>query len=176
MMKRRGIALLVASAGLLWMASTGQAQEQGGNNQFGVGVHYWTTVKNIDVQDIDKNGFSYLAMYQYHYGWVGIEADLEWFQKGFGGATQDIYQPQAYLILGKVIYAAAGIGGYYTDGKLADNPFYAFRAGLDIPLLPILHLDINANYRFENWDDLSTEGKSVDTDTITLGAAARLVF
>jgi len=175
-MKRHGIALLVASAGLLWMASTSQAQEQGGNNQFGVGVHYWTTVKNIDVQDIDKNGFSYLAMYQYHYGWVGIEADLEWFQKGFGGATQDIYQPQAYLILGKVIYAAAGIGGYYTDGKLADNPFYAFRAGLDIPLLPILHLDINANYRFENWDDLSTEGKSVDTDTITLGAAVRLVF
>lgn len=175
-MKRNGIALLFASAGLLWMASTGRAQEQESNNQLGVGVHYWTTVKNIDVNDIDKNGFSYLAMYQYHYGWVGIEADLEWFQKGFGGANQDVYQPQAYLILGKVIYAAAGIGGYYSDGKLADNPFYAFRVGLDIPLLPILHLDINANYRFENWDDLSTEGKSVDTDTVTLGAAARLAF
>ena len=176
MIKRGLIALLAASAGLLWMVPNSRAQEKESYSQFGVGVHYWTTVKNIDVNDIDKNGFSYLAMYQYHYGWVGIEADLEWFQKGFGGATQDIYQPQAYLILGKVIYAAAGIGGYYTDGKLADNPFYAFRAGLDIPLLPILHLDINANYRFENWDDLSTEGKSVDTDTVTLGAAARLVF
>jgi len=176
MTKRRLIALLVASAGLLWMTSTGQAQERERNNQLGVGVHYWTTIKNIDVNDVDKNGFSYLAMYQYHYGWVGIEADLEWFQKGFGGASQDVYQPQAYLILGKVIYAAAGIGGYYTDGKLADKPFYACRVGLDIPLLPILHLDINANYRFENWADLSTEGKSVDTDTVTLGAAARLAF
>ena len=175
-MKRSLIALLVASAGFLWAASTGRAQEQESNNQIGIGVHYWTTVKNIDVNDIDKNGFSYLAMYQYHYGWVGIEADLEWFQKGFGGATEDVFQPQAYLILGKVVYAAAGIGGYYTDGKLADNPFYAFRAGLDIPLLPILHLDINANYRFENWNDISTEGKNVDTDTITLGAAARLAF
>ena len=175
-MKRSLIALLVASAGFLWMASTVRAQEQERNNQLGVGVHYWTTVKNIDVNAIDRNGFSYLAMYQYHYGWVGIEADLEWFQKGFGGASQDVYQPQAYLILGKVVYAAAGIGGYYTDGKLTDNPFYAFRVGLDIPVLPILHLDINANYRFENWDDLSTDGKSVDTDTVTLGAAARLAF
>ena len=77
MMKRSLIALLVASAGFLWMASTCQAQEQERNNQLGVGVHYWTTVKNIDVNDIDKNGFSYLAMYQYHYGWVGIEAALE---------------------------------------------------------------------------------------------------
>ncbi|MDD5676868.1 MAG: hypothetical protein PHW60_02625 [Kiritimatiellae bacterium] len=175
-MKRILTALLAASTGLLWMTSTGQAQEQERNNQIGIGVHYWTTVKNIDVNDIDKNGFSYLAMYQYHYGWVGIEADLEWFQSGFGGSSKDVYQPQAYLILGKVIYAAAGIGGYFSDGKLADKPFYAFRVGLDIPLLPILHLDINANYRFENWDDLSAEGTSIDTDTITLGAAARLAF
>lgn len=175
-MKRRVIVLLAASAGLLWTTATGRAQEKESNNQIGVGVHYWTTVKNIDVKNVDKNGFSYMAMYQYHYEWIGVEAALEYFQKGFGGAGQDVYQPQAYVILGKVIYAAAGIGGYYSDGKLADNPFYAFRAGLDIPLLPILHLDINANYRFENWDDLSTEGKSVNTDTVTLGAAARLAF
>ena len=87
-----------------------------------------------------------------------------------------MYQPQAYLILGKIIYAAAGIGGYYTNNKLDDNPFYAFRVGLDIPLLPILHLDINANYRFENWDNLDTAGTRVNTDTVTLGAAARLAF
>ena len=175
-MKHNLITLLVASMGLLGMAAAALAQEQKWQNQLGVGVHYWTTVKNIDVNDVDKNGFSYLAMYQLHYGWVGIEADVEWFQKGFGGAEKDVFQPQAYFILGKVVYAAAGIGGYFTDGKFADKPFYAFRVGLDIPLFSILHLDINANYRFENWDDLSTAGKSVDTDTITLGAAARLAF
>ena len=175
-MKRTLIAALVASTGLIWMTATSRAEEQERNNQIGVGAHYWTTVKNIDQNNIDKNGFSYLAMYQYHYGWVGVEADVEWFKSGFGGSTKDSYQPQAYLILGKVIYAAAGIGGYYTDGKLADNPFYAFRVGLDIPILPILHLDLNANYRFENWNDLSTDGKKVNTDTVTLGAAARLAF
>jgi len=170
------IVLWIASLGCLWTASTGWAQDNEKNNRFGVGAHYWTTLKNIDVQNVDKNGFSYMLTYQYHYGWIGVEADVEWFQKGFGGASQDVYQPQAYLILGKVIYVAAGIGGYYSDGKLADNPFYAFRAGLDIPLLSILHLDVNANYRFENWDDLSTEGKDISTDTVTLGAAVRLAF
>jgi len=175
-MKCSLMALLVASAGFLAMGAAGRAEETESLHQFGVGAHYWTTVKNIDVNDVDKNGFSYLAMYKYRYGWVGIEADLEWFKKGFGGSTEDVYQPQAFIILGKVIYAGAGIGGYYTDGKLADKPFYALRVGLDIPLLPILHLDVNANYRFENWDDLSTEGKSIDGDTVTLGAAARLAF
>ncbi len=175
-MKRHLMLLWIVSLGLLWTASIGRAQDDEGNNRLGVGAHYWTTLKNIDVNNVDKNGFSYMLTYQYHYGWIGIEADVEWFQKGFGGASQDVFQPQAYLLFGKVIYVAAGIGGYYSDGKLADNPFYAFRAGLDIPLLPILHLDVNANYRFENWDDLSTEGKEISTDTVTLGAAVRLAF
>ena len=47
---------------------------------------------------------------------------------------------------------------------------------MDLELLPMLNIDINANYRFEKWDDLSTEGKEVNTDTITIGAAARLTF
>jgi len=175
-MKQRMMVFWIASLGLLWAASIGRAENLEKNNQFGVGAHYWTTLKNIDFKDVDKNGFSYMLMYQYHYGWLGVEADVEWFQKGFGGASQDVYQPQAYLILGQVLYAAAGIGGYYTDGKLAANPFYAFRAGLDIPILPVLHLDVNANYRFENWDDLSTEGKEISVDTVTLGAAVRLAF
>ncbi len=175
-MKQRLLVFLVACFTLLCMLTVGRAQDGERNNQFGLGAHYWTTIKNVDVNNVDKNGFSYLLTYQYHYDWIGVEADVEWFQKGFGGASQDVYQPQVYLIVGKVIYAAAGIGGYYSDGKFADNPFYAFRAGLDIPILPILHLDVNANYRFENWDDLSTEGKEISTDTVTLGAAVRLAF
>ncbi len=69
-----------------------------------------------------------------------------------------------------------GIGGYYSDGKFKEDPFFAFRAGLDLEVLPVLSVDINVNYRFEKWDDLSAEGKEIDTDTITLGAAARLMF
>ncbi|MBI2440433.1 MAG: outer membrane beta-barrel protein [Lentisphaerae bacterium] len=175
MMKPNLIALVII-LGLAAMAATGPAQAEQSPHQFGLGAHYWTAVKSIDANNVDKNGFSYLLSYRYHYDWLGLEADVEWFQKGFGGAAKNVYQPQAYLILGKIIYAAAGIGGYYSDGELSDKPFYAFRAGLDLPLLGILHLDINANYRFEDWDDLSTEGKGISADTVTVGAAARLAF
>lgn len=175
-MRRYMAALCVAAWGWLGAALPAGAEDGAGRHQVGVGAHYWTSLKNIDVSGVDKNGFSYLLAYQYHYGWVGVEANVEWFQKGFGGAAHDVYQPQAYLIVGKMLYAAAGIGGYYTDGKFADKPFYALRAGVDIPLLPLLHLDLNANYRFENWDDLGTGGKDIGADTVTLGAAARLAF
>jgi hypothetical protein len=31
----------------------------------GVGANYWTALKNVDVHNIDKDGFSWLASYQY---------------------------------------------------------------------------------------------------------------
>ncbi len=151
-----------------------------GPHRLGVGAHYWTTVKDIDIDniDIDKNGLSWLASYQFKPvdGWIGVEALVEWFKKGFGGSTEDVWQPQAFFILGKGLYGAAGIGTSYTDGEWADQPFFALRAGFDIAILPMLNVDINANYRFDKWDDLSAEGSKIDTDTITVGATARLVF
>ena len=52
-----------------------------------------------------------------------------------------------------------------------DTPFYMLRAGLDFAILPFLSLDINANYRFDDWSEFSTG--DLDTDTIRLGAAVR---
>jgi opacity protein-like surface antigen len=46
---------------------------------------------------------------------------------------------------------------------------------LDFELIPYMHLDINANYRFENWDD-DKFFKDVDTDTVTVGAVVRFEF
>ncbi|HBA85252.1 MAG TPA: hypothetical protein DCZ95_14285 [Verrucomicrobia bacterium] len=145
-------------------------------NRLGVGAHYWTAVDNIDDDNFDEDGVSWLASYQYWPGLFGIEAAVEWLRDGFGGSEDDVFLPQAYLIFGKWIYAAAGIGGYYTDGRMADDPFYALRAGLNLELLPYLFLDLNANYRFEEWDDLREEGTEIDTDTVTLGGAVRIGF
>ena len=170
-MKRR---LRWCWVGVLAAALCGAASGRAQDSRLGVGAHYWTTVKHVAVHNVDKDGFSFMATYQYWPSWIGLEADVEWFQQGFAGSTKDVYQPQAYLILGKVIYGAVGIGGYYSDGTWGSKPFYAFRAGLDIPLLPVLHLDVNANYRFEDWSKLN--GSDVNSDTITLGAAARLAF
>ena len=169
-MKTNGLSWAVG-VGLLALAVGAHAE---GGVRLGAGANYWRTLKNIDVHNVDRDGWSYVATCQYRPGWIGIEADVEWLKIGFGGSTQDVYEPQAYLVVGKAIYGAVGIGGYYTDGDFASKPFYAFRAGLDLEVLPFLRLDINANYRFEDWSALSSS--DINTDTIFLGAAARLAF
>ena len=146
-------------------------------HRLGVGAHYWKTIDDLDkegVDDIDEDGFSYLATYTYKPALLGLGLDVEWKDEGFAGSPEAVYEPQAYLILGDALYGAAGIGGYYSDGEFADDPFYAFRAGLDIELLPSVFLDIHGNYRFETWDSLSDDAADIDSDTITFGAALRI--
>lgn len=143
-------------------------------HQLGGGAHYWRTIDDIeDDEDVDEDGFGWVASYQYKPQLLGLGIDVEWKEKGFGGAPEDVYEPQAYLILGQSLYGAAGIGGYYTDGEFADDPFYLFRAGLDLELIPAIHIDIHAIYRFENWDTVENDATDIDTDTVTLGAALR---
>jgi hypothetical protein len=162
---------MILMSGLIALAISAHADE---DNRLGVGAHYWTTVKNLDIHNVDRHGFSWLASYQYWPSLIGLEADGEWLQSGYAGATKDVYEPQAYLLLGRTLYGAVGIGGYYTDGSWGNKPFYAFRAGLNFELLPRLYLDINADYRFEDWSGL--KASDINSDTITLGAAARLAF
>jgi hypothetical protein len=145
--------------------------------RLGVGANYWQTIDTIDDEDFDEDGLSWIASLQFGLAeYSKIELAVEWYEAGFGGSTEDIYAPQAFFILGKGLYAGIGIGGYYTDSEFANDPFYAFRAGFDVEVLPSIYLDINANYRFENWDDISAEGSEIDTDTVTLGAAVRFEF
>jgi hypothetical protein len=163
-------------AGALALALTVTAPAENGPHRLGVGAHYWTAMGDVNIEDVDKDGFSWLATYQYRPGAIGLGVDLEWMDKGFGGSEETVYEPQAYLILGQSIYAAAGIGGYYTDDGFADDPFYFFRAGLDLELFAGIRLDVHAIYRFETWDSLNEESTDIDTDTITLGAALRFSF
>ena len=160
--------------GLLVVVAMAARADDNGNNRLGVGAHYWTTVDNLEDQDVDRHGFSWLGSYQYWPSLLGVELDVEWFPEGYAGAVKDVYQPQAYLLFGKAVYAAAGIGGYYSDSTWGDKPFYALRAGLNLELLPSLYLDINGNYRFEDWSNLNAS--DIKTDTITLGAAVRIAF
>lgn len=141
----------------------------------GVGVHYWRAVADID-DDFDKDGLAYALTFQWRPSLLGVGLDVERQPSGFGGAPEEVYEPLAYLILGDEIYAAAGVGGYYTESEFKDKPFYLFRAGLDLNFLSPIHIDIHADYRFENWSDLNTDGKDIDTQTITLGGAAKIVF
>lgn len=138
----------------------------------GVGVNYWQAIDDIELDDFDEDGLSFIFSSQFKLAdLTRIEAAFEWFDSGFGGSEKDIYAPQAFLIFGTDIYIGVGAGLYFTDGEFLDDTFYALRAGIDLGLLPFVDLELNANYRFENWDEVNDD--DIDTNTIMLGAAVR---
>lgn len=168
-MKIRSIAAVIAvlvGAGIIAQA------EAVTPHRLGAGVNYWTSLDDIDVHDIDDDGFGYVLSYQYKPEWIGIGIDAEMLPDRFG---EDSYAPQAYLLVGGPLYAGAGIGIVYADDDFADDPFFSFRAGVDLEVVPQLHLDIYGQYRFEASEDISGDGdKNIDTDTIFLGVAVRV--
>jgi hypothetical protein len=174
MRKTQVLAAIVFSLACFVPVPASLAADGMGAHRLGVGVNYWKTIDNIDLGDVDEDGLSYLASYQYApLGLFKFEADLEYFPD-LGGGSEAVWAPEAFVIVGGTIYAGAGIGIYYSDGDWGDEPFYMLRAGLDFPILPFLFLDINANYRFNDWGSLS--GSDLDTDTIRLGAAVRFAL
>lgn len=139
-------------------------------SRLGLGANYWTAIDDIDVDNVDEEGFSYFVSYQYRPGLLGLELDVEMLPDRFG---EDAYAPAAYVILGGAIYAAAGIGIVNQDSEWADDPFYALRAGLDLELLPSIYLDLSASYRFDSETKIKDAVDEIDTDTLFLGAALR---
>ncbi|HYO16263.1 MAG TPA: hypothetical protein VE685_23945 [Thermoanaerobaculia bacterium] len=148
---------------------------QAAEHRLGGGIHYWQTVDDLEDEgfdEIEEDGRSFVLSYQYvPAGLVKLQLDAEYFEEGFGGATEEAISPQLYLVLGGKLYAAVGVGLTYSD-QFEDSwsdPFYAARVGLDLLLLPRTHLDINANYRADAFSEL----EEADTDAITLGAVLR---
>ena len=148
-----------------------------GGTRIGAGAHYWKTLDKIELEEIEESGISWIASFQFgSSSLLKFQADVEIFPEKFAGFKEVAYAPQAFIILGRAIYGGAGIGTYYIDGEFADKPFYLLRAGLDLELMPTLYLDLNANYRFEDWDKPEDIIEDIDTDVITLGAAVRIAF
>lgn len=151
-----------------------------GEHRIGFGYHYWKTLDDLSATDlggIDDNGYTQLISYQYlPAGLMKWEIDLEYAKKGFAGSTEKAYSPQFFVLFGRNLYAGVGFGMTKSDGFASgdswSDPWYAARAGIELLLLPKLHLDINANYRADAFQDLN-EAKS---DTITLGASLRLAL
>jgi hypothetical protein len=169
---KSGLIIALIIAGLM-LSNTAFADSA---HRLGAGIHYWVAMEDIDVEDVDENGYSLIFSYQYiPAGIFKFEADVELMQEGYAGADTNVWSPQAYLLIGKWLYAGLGIGINYADSDFAEKPFYALRAGLDLQILPRIFLDVNANYRFENWD-FDKVKEDVDTDTVNLGAILRLEF
>ena len=165
--------LLTAFLVMAMIGCVGAIDVRAEDHRLGGGANYWVTVDDIDADDVDDNGFSYLASYQYWPSLIGLELAVEFLPDRFG---DDAYAPQAYLLAGSGLYAGAGVGIVNSDGDFADDPFYALKAGLNFELLPSLYLDVAAHYRFESTEDLEDEDTEIDSDTVFLGAAVRLGF
>ncbi len=168
--------LCIALALAAWVACGIEARAEGGPHRIGAGVNYWVALDDVD-EAFDDNGLGYVLSYQYKKDLVGLGIDAELLPDRFG---EDTYAPQAYVIVGNAIYAGAGIGWLYHDGEgegeFSDDPFYSFRAGIDLALLGPLHLDIYGQYRFEATEQLSDSQSDLDTDTVYLGAAVRMAL
>lgn len=142
----------------------------------GGGVHYWTALDDIEVDDvnIDESGSSFIGSLQWVPGGpISFEVDIEYFDEGFGGANAGAVAPQAFVLVGGGLYGGLGIGVTYNDELQGDNwsdPFYTARVGVDIVVLPKIHLDIHGNYIFNAFSDID----GANEDSITLGAIARI--
>ncbi len=144
---------------------------------FGGGIRYFQTLDDIRLDDlgkIDAEGNSFILSYQANpAGLFKFELDLEYFDD-FGGVTGEVFSPQALILVGGNLYGGVGAGLYY----LSDNPlggdtsdlFYVGRLGLQLTLLPRIHLDLNANYQTDAFDRIFD---GADSDAITLGAMVR---
>jgi hypothetical protein len=152
------------------VAATTPAGDGGGGRkmQFGAGIHYMKTVGGMqDAPGWESDAANFLLAGKRPLGPITLELDSEW-SLDFGGTDKTLWMPQAFGLIGGMIYAGAGIGSGYIDGEWFDNPFYTLRVGVILPL-KVTRLDVNANYYFIDssaFDSISSE----DLDSVTFGA------
>ena len=145
-------------------------------SSLGLGARYFQTVDSLD-KPFEESGLAPLISLKMELAsLLHVQVDGVLYPDGYAGATKDVFSPQAFVLLGSGLYAGLGVGTLYADGEFSDSPFFIARAGLDIALFPALHLDVNANYEFSEWDGINELDENVDTDTVTLGAALRFLL
>jgi len=150
------------------LSATLSASSADAGLRVGGGIHYLRTVGDLkDQEGFDENAISFLGSVKYGFGLLTLEGDLEYIHD-YVGSELYMIQPQAYALVGGLIYGGAGIGIGNLEEFGWQDPFYALRAGVDFNLGPV-DLDVFGSYRFQKADDLKTLG-SDDLDAITFGA------
>lgn len=158
-------ALLVVSAVLAWTGTASAGLRLGG------GIHYLRTVGDIkDSDQFDENAIGIMASATYGLAMLRVEGDVEYIPD-WGGTDEAMWEPQAYALIGDMIYGGLGTGIGYIDGEWQSEPFFALRAGVDF-VLAGLDLDVFGTYRFQKEEDLKALG-SDDINAITFGALIR---
>lgn len=159
------ILLIAAVAAMPGMSSAGPS--------LGVGLHYLHNVADIDAEetlDLNKDSWGLIGSLQYDPGLIMFEGQVEYIFN-FLGSDEAMWLPQAWALIGGLVYGGAGIGIGYIDGDFTSDPFYGLRAGVNLPLGGV-HLDAYGTYQFWN-DDEWTELTNEDLDSITFATVLR---
>lgn len=139
----------------------------------GAGIHYLRTLGDITDDgniDLNQDSFSLLASIKNNMGLIKLDGQVEYIFD-YLGTDEPMWVPSAWALIGNTIYGGAGIGIGHTDGEWQTNPFYALRAGVELPLGG-MGLDAYASYQFQSGaelEDLTGE----DLDSLTFAALLR---
>ena len=142
----------------------------------GGGIHYLRNLGDITdngINDLSQDSFSLIGSYQYDLMRFKLEGDVEYIFD-YVGTGHPMWEPSAWGLLGLgalPLYAGAGIGIGYTDNEWQQNPFYALRAGVVLPLAQF-KVDLYGTYRFQSDTELkNTTGE--DLDSVTFAGVLR---
>lgn len=146
--------------------------------ELGIGATYWYSIDEAKDKSFDRDGLGWMLSSRFSLSRVfSLGLEVEQSPDNFVFLDEKLYLPSAYAIIGDGIYCGLGVGTYYYDGDFYGDVWYALRAGFKLPIISrLLVLDVNVNYRVEDWHGIKKAEDNVDTDTLMVGAALRLVF
>ncbi len=177
-MKIKTILSLAVAAAVVVGAETSLAGN--GGFELGVGANYWYSLDDAIDSDheFDEDGLGWMISSRWMWtDYLGLGFEFERSPDNYVALDDYVYAPSAHLILGGGLYLGLGIGYNYYDGDFYEDPFYNVRAGIKTRFVSPFIIDINLNYRTMSFDDArDVFNHSLDTDTLTLGAAVRIDF
>ena len=169
-MRRFGYVLLAAALTLICVANVASA----GGNRIGGGLHYLRNladIKNDPTIQWDNNSFGILGSFQHSTaGLLKLEADVEYIFD-YAGSNKSMWIPEGWALAGQMFYGGVGIGIGHINGDWQSDPFYALRAGVDLPLTK-MDLDVFGSYQFQKDEDLK-KLTGDDLNSVTFAAVAR---
>jgi len=157
-------------AGALCAVSAGVVAQSANAMSIGGGVHYLRTLGDIKDEGYKQDSFSILGSLQFPLGPLTMEGTVDYIFD-LAGTDEAAIQPQVWALIGGFIYGGAGIGWTHVNDDWLDDPFYALRGGVNLPL-SIFTLDLYATWNFqsdEDFENLTGE----DLDSLTFAAVAR---
>ncbi len=166
--------LIIALAALSITATTTIAGP--GGFEIGIGGNYWYSLDDAVDKEFDEDGIGWMISSRWMWrDYIGMGFELERSPENYVSLEDYVYAPSAHLIVGGGLYLGFGIGCHYYDGDFYKDPFYNVRAGIKTTFISPFIIDININYRTDSFEDAKdTFDRSLDADTLTLGAAIRI--